>query len=671
MRDVTAVGIDLGTTYSCIAYLNEHGEPVTIPNDEGELSTPSVVLFDGSEVVVGTEALRHAIVEPDYVVQNSKRFMGDRNKVWKIDDRTFTPTDIATFIVKKLLFAARETLGPIHRAVITVPAQFTDAQRQATTEAGLRAGLDQVDIINEPIAAALCYVLGSEGLWFSELADKQTVLVYDLGGGTFDLSLVSYSKNNVEVIASGGELRLGGIDWNLELQNAIADQFLREFGCDPAENAESLQALAIEVEHAKRSLSVRPRTPLVCQHAGHRKAYRVEQAQFEKLTRPLVQRTRDITTALLKDNSMGWAHVDAVLTTGGASRMPMVRDMLKRLSGTTLNTSLSPDQSIAHGATYYAGMLLTNDDYARSILTDKAARRLAQVKHTAVNARSLGILVRDVDGRTRLPHYLIPANTPLPTSVTQTYGTVLPGQQRVSLPLVESDPSDAAKYERVGECVIENLPPDLPKMSAIAVTIRYDEQARVHVEATDVTGGAKAVAVLHRGEIPADEARPDPNEEVAPWAADLLDGKKAAADAEPARREPSKPRQQPAATKPPATKPPVSMPKVRTTKNIDPLESAETPIPLCNQCGEPLDLTAGQCRKCEQAIPTAGERLTTRRPAPGAAKRTTAVISDRSAGSPSGSRPPQRAQKGASQRPATQTEQKKPSPEDEFWKLVE
>ncbi|MBM4076406.1 MAG: Hsp70 family protein, partial [Planctomycetes bacterium] len=170
MSATHAVGIDLGTTYSCIAYLNEHGEPVTIPNRDGELSTPSVVLFDGDETIVGTEALRNSIRSPERVVVHAKRHMGDPSHTWTIEGQTFTAVDISEMILKSLLESARERIGSIERAVVTVPAQFTDAQRQATVEAGKLAGLKQVDIINEPVAAALCFVLGTEGMWFTELA---------------------------------------------------------------------------------------------------------------------------------------------------------------------------------------------------------------------------------------------------------------------------------------------------------------------------------------------------------------------------------------------------------------------------------------------------------------------------------------------------------------------
>jgi molecular chaperone DnaK len=500
MQTTHAVGIDLGTTYSSIAYLNEHGEPVTLANAAGELATPSVVLFDEGEIVVGTEALRNAIVKPSHVVQNSKRFIGHPNHTWQIDGHSYTPTDIAALILEALLEAAGDQIGRIDRAVITVPAQFSDAQRHATVEAGHRAGLKQVDIINEPVAAALVYVLGTEGLWFTELAEEQRILVYDLGGGTFDLSLVRYQKNEVRVLASSGDMRLGGIDWNQALIDKISGQFLREFGVDPRNFPTSLQALALEVEQTKRSLTTRSRAALTCQHDGHRKSYQIGLAPFEKLTKPFVDHTADIVHHLLKEKQMGWAHVDVVLTTGGASRMPMIRNKLRELSGRTLNTSLSPDLSIAHGATFYAGMLLSNSKLARSILSPKAGARLSAMRQHSVNARALGVMIRDEATSKRIPHYLIPANTPLPASVTQVYGTVIPNQKQAKLQIVESGTSPQATPVLLGTCIVDNLPANLPEASELHVTFQYDASARVHISARDAVGGRETSMDLIREE---------------------------------------------------------------------------------------------------------------------------------------------------------------------------
>uniref|UniRef100_A0A7C2JXY1 Hsp70 family protein n=1 Tax=Schlesneria paludicola TaxID=360056 RepID=A0A7C2JXY1_9PLAN len=604
MLPTHAVGIDLGTTYSCIAYLNEHGEPVTIANRDGELSTPSVVMFDGDHVIVGTEALRNSIRAPEKVVQHAKRFMGDPKHRWVIGGRSFTPIDISTHILRQLLSDAKERIGAIDRAVITVPAQFSDLQRQATAEAGRRAGLKHVDIINEPVAAALCFVLGTEGIWFTELAASQTIMVVDLGGGTFDLSLVKYEKNSVRVIASGGDLHLGGIDWNNALERAIGKQFQREFAIDPLSDRESRQALSIEVEQAKRSLSVRPRAALTCQHQGRRKTYQVEVEQFEKITRPLVDRLQELTKGLLADNKMGWARVDVVLTTGGASRMPMVRQMLKTLSGRTLNTSLSPDQSIAHGATYYAGMLLSNSAFAKSILNETAAARLRQFKQQSVNARALGILVRDVEKDERVPHYLLAPNTQLPAEVKTTVGTVKANQPRAHLRVVESGTAADTQYVELGTCLVDPLPPDLPEGAEIEVTIRYDEQARVHVSAKVLKTGQMAHTEIVRPENLLVSALSEGAEEediaVKPGAPSV----KPILSPVPMT---SPPPVTEFAAAPPVAKPPASSaivgkrsaPEEERKKSA--LEDADLPIPLCNDCGEPLN-ARGRCERCDGGI---------------------------------------------------------------------
>jgi molecular chaperone DnaK len=618
MPTTHAVGIDLGTTYSCIAYLNEQGEPVSIPNQEGEISTPSVVLFDKGEEIVGTEALRNAIMNPAHVVQNAKRWMGDPKKQWVIDGKVHTPVDISALILKKLLGDAQRQIGPIERAVITVPAQFSEGQRLATVEAGRRAGLKQVDIINEPVAAALCYVLGTEGLWFSELASEQRILVYDLGGGTFDLSLVSYRKDQVKVIASTGDLHLGGIDWNQCLVNAVAEQFHREFGDDPRRDPESLQHLAWEVEQCKRSLTVRPKAALIVQHAGKRKTYQIERDQFNQLTQHLVKRTEEITRGLIHRHRQGAAHLDlTVLSAGGSSRMPMIDEMLKTLKGTTISKALSPDQSIAHGATYYAGMLLTNSEFVHSIIDPSAVARLSKMRQQSVNARELGILIRDMKTDTRVPYYLIPANTPLPASVTKMFGTVVPGQRRVNLFIVESGAGTEKPYAELGNCIINELPPNLPAESKIAVTISYDASARVEVAARDVTSGREARTEIQRGENLVVRQASDEEEVV------TLEPAQPSAQSLPAAAPQRAPR--PAATKPPspvkapAPRPaprPVPVPAaVAKPKPIGSSNSAEVPILLCETCGGFLD-SRGECPACQKRAAPRPAAAEGQKPAP-------------------------------------------------------
>jgi molecular chaperone DnaK len=501
MKQTHAIGIDLGTTYSCIAWLNEHGQPVTIPNQEGELSTPSAVFFDGDQPIVGTEAIRNAIASPDRVVQHAKRYMGNTQKFWRIGDMRYSPVHISGLILRKLISAAQDQIGEIRNAVITVPAQFSDAQRHATMLAGHAAGLERIEMINEPVAAALCHVLGNEGLAFTELAIDQQLLVYDLGGGTLDLAIVKYKTNEVRVVASDGDLELGGLDFTKVLVDSAAEKFIADFREDPRSNRSSLQFLTLEAEQAKRSLSVRPRAAVTVQHEGHRKTYQIEQTEFETLSRRLIQRSEEITRRILKDNKFGWAHIDVVLTTGGASRMPMIKESLKKLSGRTLNSSLSPDQSIAHGAAYYAGMLLSNDQYARTVFNSTASSRLAKVKQHSVNARALGILIRAENGQ-RVPHYLIEANTPLPVAKTHIFGTVVADQNRVHVRIVESGAGSDRPPSVLGDCEIKDLPRNLPEGTKIEVTISYDHQARVHVSAREPVSGCRAeVEIIRQGNL--------------------------------------------------------------------------------------------------------------------------------------------------------------------------
>lgn len=645
MLKTHAVGIDLGTTYSCLSYLNEHGEPVTLPNQEGELTTPSIVMFDGKDVIVGTEALRNAVLKPTHVVQNSKRYIGS-NKTWAIEGKTYSPVDIGAIVLRKMLDAAAEQIGPITQAVITVPAQFSDWQRQATVEMGFQAGLKRVDIINEPVAAALCYVLGSEGLWFTELTDEQRILVYDLGGGTFDISLVKYHKDEVKVLASTGDLKLGGIDWNESLSNAICDRFTREFGDDPRGDPESMQLLAMAVENTKRSLTVRPRAALTCSHGKHRKVYQIELPEFEKLTKPLLNRTINITRDLQKAYNFGLKPSDTILTTGGSSRMPAIKKALNELGFRTLNTSLSPDQSISHGATYYAGMLLTNADFAKSILSPKATAKLQKIKQRSVNARALGILIRDTGKKTRIPHYLIPENSELPASITQTFGTVIPNQRRVNLHIVESGTIADQHFVELGTCIVEDLPKNLPEQSLVEVTITYNEQARVLVTAKDVTSGKQAQTVIVRQENlvakpAAKTASPDEDAQ-AGWTSPSL--KHSAGTATPP---PKVPAAAAASTKPAASlKPATPNPAPPTQTSARPaqipvkpgpaktqtvagqksalsgpkLDDASQPMPLCNECGEALNFK-GICPACGWTASAKKPIVAARPPAkPGAPK---------------------------------------------------
>ena len=516
-KRVRRVGIDLGTTFSSLAVLDRHGNPVSVPNAAGELATPSVVLFEpGGKVVVGTEAARRSVSDGDRVVQQAKRFLAEADKRWVVGDRTVTPTEVSALILRDLLRSANARFGDLDEAVVTVPVQFGDAERRRTVVAAKSAGLKRVTLIDEPVAAALCHILaGSDadegGLWFTELAAATTVLVFDLGGGTLDLAVVEYGADGVQVRAAGGDPHLGGVDFTAAIADALAGQFARENGdlgakADPRDDPEGEQALLNEAEEVKRSLSVREATQIHIVHAGRRKSYKVERGQLDMLTADLVARAEKRVTELIRTHTRGWGEIDAVLLTGGSTRIPAVRAMLKRLAGTTPSTELSPDQSVAHGACLYAGLLARDESFAKNLLGDRADTgewrdKLSKAVPTQRTGRGLGILVRSPRTNAHVPHYLIPPNSPVPASFTQTYGTVRPGQRRVRLRVVQAGPTPDAAPTELGECVVAPLPEGLPENAPIAVTLSLDASGLVHANAVERTSGVRAEAKIVPGGV--------------------------------------------------------------------------------------------------------------------------------------------------------------------------
>ncbi len=321
------VGIDLGTTFSAVAYLDRMGFPVTIPNAEGELITPSAVLFepDGS-VVVGRQALRAAIVQPERVALCVKRDMGETFYSRIVAGRRWKPQHLAAFILRKLKQDAERRIGPVRGAVITVPAYYDEARRQATVDAGRIASLRVVDIINEPTAAALAYA-------FRKVVDRGdldaieqlksaggTVAVYDLGGGTFDVTVIRQCENQVNVLATDGDLFLGGRDWDERIVNHVAKAFIETFGTDPRENPQAMQELWRAAEEAKKDLSSRQATMFSISHAGHRLPVTLTRDQFGQMTKDLLYRTESRIVRVLRNAHLSWSDLNEVLLVGGSSR---------------------------------------------------------------------------------------------------------------------------------------------------------------------------------------------------------------------------------------------------------------------------------------------------------------------------------------------------------------
>ena len=366
-QDGTVVGIDLGTTFSAIAYVDHAGTPVTIPNAEGQLTTPSVVLFDEEGgLVVGQEARRAALIYPDRIAIWVKRDMGEKLYHQQIAGRWLSPSALSAIVLKKLKKDAEQRIGPIVGAVVTVPAYFDEARRQATVDAGAIAGLKVLDIINEPTSAAVDYGFrtyvehgGSarDVIGMHKGRGEGTSLVYDLGGGTFDAAIIKTEGETLRVLATDGDVRLGGKDWDDAIVDYAAEQFATAYQDDPREDPQSHQALQVAAEDAKHALSRLKRTNLVVNHGGNRQTLELTRETFEELTSNLLFRTARRVDRVMEDAELSWDQVDRILLVGGSTRMPQVSDMLREKSGKEPDHSLAADEVVAHGAAIHAAIL--------------------------------------------------------------------------------------------------------------------------------------------------------------------------------------------------------------------------------------------------------------------------------------------------------------------------
>jgi len=495
------IGIDLGTTFSCMARLTKDGEPVTIPNREGDRITPSVLLVENELVIIGKEAKRSECLAPDKTAVCVKRDMGEKSYSHSLGGRAFRPEVLSAFILKRLKNDAENRVGPVTRAVITVPAYFDDTRRKATQDAGKIAGLNVIDIINEPTAAALAFAFDrhirkhSDAKSFANEMQhgETTVLVYDLGGGTFDVSLVRMSPDKFETLATDGDVRLGGRDWDQKLVDYAADQFLNAHGSDPREDAESRAFLYQAAEQAKHALSVRPATKMMVLHAATRMSVEITREQFEEITDSLLTRTEMTTDLVVESAGLTWNEVDRILLVGGMTRCPQVREMLSRLSGKEPDASLSADEVVAHGAAIHGGMLM-----ARQHAGDfpDVSQRWANFQTVDVNSHSLGVAVRASAGYAN--SILIPKNTQLPITKSKVYQTSSANQRQVRVRILEGEALEAEACVQIGELLISNLPPNLPPRSPIEVQVSYGTDGRISVVGRDLTSGRLVETLIVR-----------------------------------------------------------------------------------------------------------------------------------------------------------------------------
>jgi molecular chaperone DnaK len=497
------VGIDLGTTFSAIASLDDRGQPVTLPNRDGDMLTPSaVLLLDDGTAVVGQAALDVALEQPDRVATLIKRRMGHPGYGRPVADRDFRPETLSALVLRKLVQDAQLRIGPVSRAVITVPAYFDDTRRKATKDAGRIAGLDVLDILDEPTAAALAYSFqppqgSTPPPSLTDVpGDERTVLVYDLGGGTFDVTLVRLSHQCFQTLAIEGDVRLGGKDWDDRIIDHVANLFQRQAGADPRADPQSLANLGAAAERAKRTLSKLPQTTLTCMHAGKVLTVPLSRAEFESLTRDLLVRTRLTTQQLLRQAGLTWEQVDRILLVGGSTHMPMTGQMLHDLTGKVPDNSLAVSEVVARGAALHAGIMAAQGRGDDLQLEGAARDALANVVEINVNAHSLGIQVKQ--GQERVNDILIPKNTQLPTAASRVYCTLVENQQRVQVKVLQGEASQADACINIGECWIEGLPPNLPRASPVQVRCSVGSNGLIDVMALDMTSGKMARTEIHR-----------------------------------------------------------------------------------------------------------------------------------------------------------------------------
>ncbi len=493
-----AVGIDLGTTYSAIAHIDTYGKPQIIPNSESERITPSVLLFDGSNAVVGTYAKQNAVAEPEKVVDFLKREIGKSKADFsrEFEGRTYTAEELASLIIKKLKNDAEKFLdGEITDAVITVPAYFNDAERTATIHAGQLAGLNVMQVLNEPTAAALSYGL-------DKLDQNQTVFVFDLGGGTFDVTIMRIHDSHIEMLATNGDHRLGGKDWDDLIVNLVAEEFDRLHGENPLLDLQSYQDLQSRALAAKVQLSSRPKTTIVHSHNGKSIKIELTREDFEKHAAGLTEKCKAICEIVMEEAKMDWADIDKILLVGGMTRMPMVRDMISGLSSKPLADDVSVDEAVALGAAIQATLCLLEEEEDKSeeerSLPEETrgqftGREGGLIQVTNITSHTLGVVLWDEEKMEEYVFPMIQKMSPVPAEKINSFGTASANMEKVVVRVVEGESTVASECTPLGTCYIE-LPPFLPKGSPVELCYRYNTNQVLEV-VVDAFGNTNSVQI--------------------------------------------------------------------------------------------------------------------------------------------------------------------------------
>jgi molecular chaperone DnaK len=495
------VGIDLGTTFSTVARVDDEGNPQTLPNEDGDIETPSVVLLAVSgHVIVGPPRSRAAMEDPQNVVARIKRFMGSEEYKRTFDGKEITPEFMSALILKKLRQDAVDRIGEVGNAVITVPYYFNDSRRKATQDAGRIAGMNVIDIIIEPTAATLTYAWkqGLLGRQDAETDEKpHQVLVYDLGGGTFDVTLVRYTPAHFQVLATDGDVELGGVDWTERIVDYVADEFQEKYDSNPRDSAATLQLMRSDCDSAKVQLTDEDTVSISCRHDGNSITVQISRDKFEEMTADLAQRTLDTVQLVLDQATMTVTDLDAIVLVGGSTLMPHIPRLLEQATGVVPYVDLSPFEAVAQGAAIHAAILEAKFRKDGEGVTDKVRKLFGGVEQEEVNSHGLGVTLRDREGRKR-NKVMIRRNSQLPVEVKRTFATFEDGQTRVNVQVNEGEAPDPAACSLVGNCRITGLPDGLPKGSPIEVTYAFGADGRICVTACEKNGGKEATINIER-----------------------------------------------------------------------------------------------------------------------------------------------------------------------------
>ncbi len=505
------VGIDLGTTYSVISYIDSSGNPVLIANDQGNYTTPSTVLFGDNEILVGSVAKKKSFKDPKNYEAFVKRHMGERNYTFTTKDgATYSPEQVSAIILKKLKNNAESFMGePIDGAVITVPAYFGDSQRQATKDAAKIAGIPVLDIINEPTAAAIAFGVSKD------IDKKQKVLIYDFGGGTFDISILEIDADSIRIIGTSGDHQLGGYDIDKRLVECIID-VAKDEGIDIAKDEKAMQKLWLEVEDCKKELSTSKSTEVTLYVAGEEFSTDISRDDFDEAIEDIIDSSLSILQKTLDDVNLTYNDLDKILLVGGTTRIPLVRTAIKNETGIDPANEVNPDEAVAIGAAFHAVDVARKraEAPAGSNFDDQvsvAAARLNELpqgsnyQFTDVTSHGVGVAIWDSALDKEVNSVILPKNTPIPASVSKEYCTVQPFQQAINIQVTQGESENLDYCTIVGNATVQLRPRE--NQVPIKIVIGFDANAIIHVRAIDMEDN------INLGEIDIDRSEHNLTEE--------------------------------------------------------------------------------------------------------------------------------------------------------------